>query len=107
MQWTVDSLHVINFNLQRTGKDRTPACVLARASASLAVSQLIPVLLTSSSDHIEHMVAALTGGLPDQAASDTSPSLQFFFGLGLGMLLGRLFEEHYEDVSGTKVTFHL
>ena len=45
----------------------------------------------------------ISAGLPGRAAPDTSPVFQFYSGLALGMVLGRLFEEHFSNLGGTKV----
>ncbi|KAI8508097.1 hypothetical protein Bbelb_143370 [Branchiostoma belcheri] len=74
--------------------------MLARASCSLAFSQLIPVLVTNNVERIHHMIRILVSGLPGQPQADESSTVVFCQGLGLGMVLARLYEEHFSDVTG-------
>ena len=51
------------------------------------------------------MIDSVMAQLPGQPRCDEeSPALQFFHGLGLGMLLARLFDEHFVDVAGIQVS---
>ena len=45
----------------------------------------------------------MTSGLPGQPNQPESPVLLFHNGLSLGMLLARLFEEHFSEIGGPKV----
>ncbi|XP_071110148.1 focadhesin-like [Haliotis cracherodii] len=87
---------------QRTAGDKLPASLLARSSACVALSQLVPIFITMDSDRIYQVISMATDRLPGQPGCEESPVLQFHYGLGLGMFLGRLFEEHISDVGGAK-----
>ncbi|XP_046545325.1 focadhesin-like [Haliotis rubra] len=87
---------------QRTAGDKLPASLLARSSACVALSQLVPIFITRDSDRIYQVISMATDRLPGQPACEESPVLQFHYGLGLGMFLSRLFEEHISDVGGAK-----
>lgn len=88
---------------QRGVVERQEASVLARSAASVAISQVIPAVMTFDTDRIYKMIDMLKAGLPGHAPGSLSGVLQSHCGLGLGMLLARLFEEHFTDVGGTKV----
>ncbi|KAL5004639.1 hypothetical protein ScPMuIL_018095 [Solemya velum] len=83
-------------------EDRLAASLLARASASLALGQIIPVLITVDADRILKILTNMSAGLPGKSSSAESPVLHFHVGLGLGMILARLFEERFSDISGSK-----
>ncbi|XP_067665779.1 focadhesin-like [Haliotis asinina] len=87
---------------QRTAGDKLPASLLARSSACVALSQLVPIFITMDSDRIYQVISMATDRLPGQPGCEESPVLQFHYGLGLGMFMGRLFEEHISDVGGAK-----
>ncbi|XP_064607895.1 focadhesin-like isoform X2 [Liolophura sinensis] len=87
---------------QRGVIDRQEASVLARSAASVAIAQVIPAVMTFDTDRIYKMIDMLKAGLPGRAPGSLSGVLQSYSGLGLGMLLARLFEEHFTDVGGTK-----
>ncbi|XP_060062505.1 focadhesin-like, partial [Ylistrum balloti] len=108
---TIMSLMDVNFtpkgNLiglcqQRSVDDRLPASLLAQASASVALSQVVPALITLDVDRIYVIINFLLSWLPGQGDVPESPVLQYHGGLGLGMFLSRLLEEHFADISGTK-----
>ncbi|OWF34881.1 focadhesin-like isoform X2 [Mizuhopecten yessoensis] len=82
--------------------NRLPASLLAQASASVALSQVVPALITLDVDRIFMIINFLLSWLPGQPGVPESPVLQFHGGLGLGMFLSRLLEEHFADISGTK-----
>ena len=70
----------------------------------MALAQLVPVLITNNTDGLMHCLDVLSMRLPGQPGTEEhSPVLQFFYGLGLGALLARLFEERFVDVSGQQV----
>ncbi|XP_041369730.1 focadhesin-like [Gigantopelta aegis] len=87
---------------QRSATDRIQASLLARSSACLALAELIPILITMDTERIYKILIMITQGLPGKAAKDSSPVFQFYSGLALGMFLGRLFEEHFSNLGGTK-----
>lgn len=87
---------------QQSVENRLPASLLAQASASLALSQVVPALITLDVDRIYVIINFLLTWLPGQPSIPESPILQFHGGLGLGMFLSRLLEEHFADISGTK-----
>ena len=77
---------------------------LARASACLALSHLIPALITANTDLIYQTLDSLMLGLPASSSSAQEvPLVQMHHGIGLGLVLARLFEEHFVDVAGTQV----
>ncbi|KAJ8304115.1 hypothetical protein KUTeg_017698 [Tegillarca granosa] len=88
--------------LIRTVEDRLPVSVLGQAAASLALSQLVPILITKDVDRIYDILTKLVDLLPGQPGAQESPVLNFHYGLGVGMFLARLFEEHFSDVTGNK-----
>ncbi|XP_074650317.1 focadhesin-like [Tubulanus polymorphus] len=112
--WTLTVVETIFRVLDHTYKPKTnifqwgqsivgSLSVLARSSACLAIVILTPILVTMDTDLICKALSLMTSGLPGRQDSDlVPPTLQFHHGLGLGMFLGRLAEEHFEDVSGTK-----
>ncbi|XP_066271625.1 focadhesin-like [Branchiostoma lanceolatum] len=86
---------------QQKSRGGAPSCsMLARACSSLAFSQLIPVLVTNNVERIRHMIRILVSGLPGQPQADESSAVVFCHGVGLGMVLARLYEEHFSDVTG-------
>ncbi|XP_035663139.1 focadhesin-like [Branchiostoma floridae] len=86
---------------QQKSRGGAPSCsMLARACSSLAFAQLIPVLVTNNVERIRHMIHILVSGLPGQPQADESSAVVFCHGVGLGMVLARLYEEHFSDVTG-------
>ncbi|XP_066272306.1 focadhesin-like isoform X1 [Branchiostoma lanceolatum] len=86
---------------QQKSQGGAPSCsMLARACSSLAFSQLIPVLVTNNVERIRHMIRILVSGLPGQPQADESSAVVFCHGVGLGMVLARLYDEHFSDVTG-------
>ncbi|XP_078656308.1 focadhesin-like isoform X4 [Branchiostoma floridae x Branchiostoma belcheri] len=86
---------------QQKSRGGAPSCsMLARACCSLAFSQLIPVVVTNNVERIHHMISILVSGLPGKLQADESSTVVFCQGLGLGMVLARLYEEHFSDVTG-------
>lgn len=84
---------------QRSAEDRTAAGMLTRSTSCLSLAPLIPCLITGHADLVLLMVRELTGSLPGGKEAE-SPALAFHTGLGLGIMLGRLFEEHFADITG-------
>ncbi|XP_050400636.1 focadhesin isoform X2 [Patella vulgata] len=88
---------------QRDVKEKKPASLLARTSACMALTQLIPVMMTCDTDRIYDLITRFINSLPGRPSVDKdSPVAQFYHGLASGMLLSRLFEEHFSDICGTK-----
>ncbi|GFR87186.1 focadhesin [Elysia marginata] len=89
--------------------DRVPASPVCSGAARVALSQLVPVFMDnlfaiSSTDLLQKILADLSR---DEKAGrslsgDASPDLSFWNGLALGLLLGRLFEEHFSQRTGSK-----
>lgn len=88
---------------QRSSGDKLPASTLAQATASVALSQIVPILISNDSSRILPCIRLLLSRLP--GSKEESPVLQFHAGLGLGMFLARIFEEHFSDVCGSQVGF--
>nr|KAG5694347.1 hypothetical protein BaRGS_035215 [Batillaria attramentaria] len=76
--------------------------MLTQCTACLSLASVIPTLITSDTDLIFLIMRELTQSLPGGAKADESSALAFHTGLGLGMVLGRLFEEHFSDITGKK-----
>lgn len=89
--------------LQRSVDDRIPASTLTQATACICLAPLIPILISSNSDLVFYIMHEMTQSLPGRPKASDMPVIQFHTGLGLGSFLGRLFEEHFSDVSGKKV----
>lgn len=87
--------------LQRSADDKLPASTLAQASASIALSQIVPILISHDSSRVLPCIKLLLTRLP--GTEEGSPVLQFHAGVGLGMFMARIFEEHFSDVCGAKV----
>ncbi|KAK3602758.1 hypothetical protein CHS0354_027755 [Potamilus streckersoni] len=87
---------------QKSSTDKMPASLLAQAAACVALTQMMPVLITLDIDHVFKVITMLTSRLPGQPNTEVSPVLYFYSGLGLGMFLARLFEERFSDVGARK-----
>ncbi|XP_063431997.1 focadhesin-like isoform X2 [Mytilus trossulus] len=85
---------------QRSSGDKLPASTLAQATSSVALSQIVPILISNDSSRILPCIRLLLSRLP--GSKEESPVLQFHAGLGLGMFLARIFEEHFSDVCGSQ-----
>ncbi|XP_048826033.1 focadhesin [Brienomyrus brachyistius] len=79
------------------------AGTIARSCASLGLSLLVPVLLSSQRDTALEVLGTLESGLPGGPAADESQAVQFHTGLALGMFLCHLHEEGVSEVSGQKL----
>ncbi|KAG7462013.1 hypothetical protein MATL_G00197400 [Megalops atlanticus] len=88
----------------RSYSGENTASAIARSCAALALSLVVPVLLTSHKDSVGEILSTLEAGLPGAAAADESQAVQFHTGLALGMVLSALQEERVSDVSGLKMT---
>ncbi|XP_013419042.1 focadhesin isoform X2 [Lingula anatina] len=75
---------------------------LARSCGCLALSMLVPVIVTKSLDLVTQVIQTLMVGLPGGAGAEESAMFQFHCGLGLGMTLARLVEERFDDMAGTE-----
>ncbi|CAH1796123.1 unnamed protein product, partial [Owenia fusiformis] len=80
----------------------TSCSLLAKASACLSLPQLLPFLITTDTEAVLQLIDSLTGRLPGQPGADDSSILKFHHGLALGMLISKLFEEHFSNVTGSK-----
>ncbi|RXM27461.1 Focadhesin [Acipenser ruthenus] len=69
------------------------ASAIARSCAALALSLMVPLLITSHKESIEEILNKLTAGLPGKPHADESQAVQFHTGLALGMFLSCLYEE--------------
>ncbi|CAG5124710.1 unnamed protein product, partial [Candidula unifasciata] len=87
---------------QRSTLDRSPASTLCSGTARLAASQLVPVFIALDTDRIQHLLTVFAAALPKGSKALESPLLAFCNGMALGMLLGRLFEDHYSEMTGSK-----
>ncbi|XP_035827605.1 focadhesin [Aplysia californica] len=87
---------------QHSSLDRSPASSLCSAMARVAAGQLVPVFIATDADRIPELLGRLSRDLPLGAAPLESPMSAFCNGLALGVMLGRLFEEHFAEMTGTK-----
>lgn len=55
-------------------------------------------------DRIFEILNTLVDWLPGRPDTPESPLLQFHAGLGLGMFMARLYDEHFADVGGVNVS---
>ncbi|MGH0124799.1 UNVERIFIED_CONTAM: hypothetical protein FKN15_074500, partial [Acipenser sinensis] len=69
------------------------ASAIARSCAALALSLMVPLLITSHKESIKEILNTLTAGLPGKPHADESQAVQFHTGLALGMFLSCLYEE--------------
>jgi hypothetical protein len=76
---------------------------LVQAASVLALCQLTPVMINLDVSRIFVMLETLTRWLPGQPAAPEAPVLQLSHGMGLGGVLGKLFEENFMDTCGSKV----
>ncbi|XP_070176499.1 focadhesin-like [Littorina saxatilis] len=93
---------LLGLGQQRSAEDRTSASSLAQATACVCLATLAPCLTAGHSDVILLVLRELTSCLPGGKKAPDSPVLLFHSGLGLGMLLGRLFEDRFCDVGGRR-----
>uniref|UniRef100_K1R2S9 Focadhesin C-terminal domain-containing protein n=1 Tax=Magallana gigas TaxID=29159 RepID=K1R2S9_MAGGI len=96
--------HILGLCQQRTKDDRMTSSFLAQASAVLALSQLTPVIINLDVNRIFGILEILIKWLPGQPEAPEAPVLQTAYGLGLGGLLERLFEEHFLETCGSRET---
>ncbi|KAL8620364.1 hypothetical protein ACOMHN_060273 [Nucella lapillus] len=93
---------LLGFAQQRSADDRAAATNLAQASACVSLGTLVPCL-TSSTVHaqvVRYMLRELSWGLPGGRKASDFPVLMLHNGLGLGMVLGKLFQEGFCDLGG-------
>ncbi|RXM99436.1 Focadhesin [Acipenser ruthenus] len=69
------------------------ASAIARSCAALALSLMVPLLITSHKESIEEILNTLTAVLPGKPHADKSQAEQFHTGLALGMFLSCFNEE--------------
>ena len=60
-------------------------------------------MINSDVNRIFGLLDRLTGWLPGQPKAPEAPVLHMAYGVGLGGLLGRLFEEHFMETCGSSV----
>ena len=89
---------------QRDSRGQVSASILARGCAATGLSELARVVSTASVDVITVMLDALCACLP-HLSRDSSSVLHLHHGLGLGLLLGQLFNANYIELTGTKVCY--
>lgn len=99
--------HILGLCQQRTKDDRMTSSFLAQASAVLALYQLTPVIINLDVNRIFGILEILIKWLPGQLEAPEAPVLQTAYGLGLGGLLERLFEEHFLDTCGSRETVQI
>lgn len=90
--------------MQKLPQDRVAPSTLTQATASICMAPMISCLITSDTDRVFYILQELTQCLPGGAKASDVPILGFHIGLGLGSVLGKLFEEHFSDISGKKVS---
>ncbi|XP_068741397.1 focadhesin-like [Montipora capricornis] len=78
----------------------TASSVLARSCAALSLSLLVPCLVTRDIDRIQNMVELLKTRIPGQSKAGSSAAVKRSCSLGLGLLLSKLYEEHFSDLCG-------
>ncbi|XP_031566041.1 focadhesin-like [Actinia tenebrosa] len=78
----------------------TASSLLARACAALALSQLVPVLVTLEPDRVKTFTEALKHRVPGQPKAGSSSVIQNHCSLGLGLLLNKLYQEHFSELAG-------
>ncbi|MBN3321520.1 FOCAD protein, partial [Atractosteus spatula] len=91
----------------RSYSGENAASAIARSCAALALSLMVPVLITSHKESIEEILNTLTMGLPGRPNADESQAVQFHTGLAMGMFLSCLHEERISDISGQKMNLFL
>lgn len=77
--------------------------ILARASASVSISLLMPFLVSANTEMVYSALNLLADSLPGKASDTVSDVLQMHCGMGMGLAIQKLLREHFVDVAGTKV----
>ncbi|KAK3740115.1 hypothetical protein QZH41_012352, partial [Actinostola sp. cb2023] len=80
----------------------TASSLLARACAALSLSQMVPVLVNLDPDRIKIFTEALKLRTPGQSKAGSSSVIQVHCSLGLGLLLSKLYEEHFSELAGNE-----
>lgn len=98
-------IHFLPFCItQHPGQSLSSTSALARGGVCMALPLVVPILITINTDIIYQMMESVVQQLPGQPrCEEETAALHFFYGLGLGMLLSRLFVEHFADVAGSQV----
>uniref|UniRef100_A0A8C4SN13 Focadhesin n=1 Tax=Erpetoichthys calabaricus TaxID=27687 RepID=A0A8C4SN13_ERPCA len=109
---TVDSCYcpkgrVFTWLQHKSYSGENTASAIARSCASLALSLMVPVLITTYNENIVEILNILCLGLPGKQNADESQAVQFHTGLALGMFLSSLYEEHASEVSAQKINLLL
>ncbi|KAM6949611.1 focadhesin-like [Aplochiton taeniatus] len=79
--------------LHRSYSGENTASAIARSCACLALSLVVPVLVTWHKDSLAEVLSTLRAGLPDSISADDSQVVQLHSGLALGMVLSCLLEK--------------
>ncbi|KAG2466847.1 FOCAD protein, partial [Polypterus senegalus] len=87
----------IEGNPEKSYSGENTASAIARSCASLALSLMVPVLITTYNESIVEILNILCLGLPGKQNADESQAVQFHTGLALGMFLSSLYEEHARE----------
>ncbi|XP_046905306.1 focadhesin isoform X3 [Hypomesus transpacificus] len=87
----------------RSYSGENTASIIARSCAALALSQMVPVLVSKHKEYLPEVLSILRAGLPDSPSVDESQTVQFHSGLALGLVLCSLHEERLSDVSDKKM----
>ncbi|XP_048733859.2 focadhesin-like isoform X2 [Ostrea edulis] len=94
--------NILGICQQRSVDDRMTSSFLVQAASVLALCQLTPVIINLDMSRIFVMLETLTTWLPGQPDAPEAPVLQLAYGLGLGGVLGKLFEENFMDSCSSK-----
>ena len=89
--------------LQQKGERRPPCSVLAQCGAGIALSMMVPIMVSTNADNIYLVLTTLSGNLPGMCQQTEQHQLIFYHSLSLGRVLGRLFEEHFMETAGAEV----
>lgn len=73
--------------------------------ASLAASQLAQIFASTETEKVISLLNLFASHLANGPKPLDSPILALCNSLALGSLLGRLFEEHFSEMTGSKVGF--
>ena len=88
---------------QRSAEDRTAASSLAQGTAYVCLGPLTPCLTSGHTDLLLLLLPKLSRCLPGGGKAPESPVLLFQTGLALGLVLAKLFDDHFSHVAGTQV----
>ena len=77
---------------------------LGRASACAAISLLMPTLTANDAELVYRTIDLLLDGLSKAADNRMTDVLAMHYGIGVGLVLDRLFGDHFADVAGSRVS---